>query len=140
MTGAPGSLIILELSNTMSHPKESKNPATTSRKPLRFVGSSLKDLRAMPPSVQDAAGRLLLDVQHGETPASTEAINRVGEAVVELKVDDRSGWFRFFYVAKFEEAVYLLHSFQKTTNAIAQQDIDTARRRYAAVITARQKP
>lgn len=124
----------------MSQASKETPTSARSRKPLRFVGSALKDLRAMPDAVQDTAGRLLLDVQHGDTPPSTEPINRIGDGVVELKVDDKAGWFRFFYVAKFEDRVYVLHSFQKTTNNISQQDIDTARRRYAAVIKARQNP
>jgi phage-related protein len=36
-------------------------------KPLRFVGSSLKDLKRFPADVQDEVGRALLDVQFGET-------------------------------------------------------------------------
>jgi phage-related protein len=42
-------------------------------KPLRFVGSSLKDLKRFPADVQDEVDRALLDVQFGETPRSAAA-------------------------------------------------------------------
>jgi len=41
------------------------------------------------------------------------------------------------YVAKFEEAVYVLHCFQKRTQATSKQDKDVAAARYRAVASAR---
>ena len=41
------------------------------------------------------------------------------------------------YVAKFEEAVYVLHCFQKKTQATSKQDKDITAARYRAVVTAR---
>ena len=41
------------------------------------------------------------------------------------------------YVAKFEEAVYVLHCFQKRTQATSKQDMDVASTRYRAVLNAR---
>jgi len=41
------------------------------------------------------------------------------------------------YVAKFEEALYVLHSFQKKTNKTSQADKDVAKRRYGAVLLER---
>jgi len=41
------------------------------------------------------------------------------------------------YVAKFEEAVYVLHCFQQKTQATSKQDKDIATARYRAVANAR---
>ena len=49
--------------------------------------------------------------------------------------------FRVMYVAKFEEAVYVLHCFQKKTQATSKRDKDIAAERYRAVVnTRRSKP
>lgn len=45
----------------------------------------------------------------------------------------RHGAFRVLYVAKFEDAVYVLHCFQKTTQKTEQRDIELARARYKTV-------
>ena len=44
---------------------------------------------------------------------------------------------RVFYVARYEEAVYVLHCFVKKTQATRKADLDLGRKRYAALIEAR---
>ena len=61
----------------------------------------------------------------------------IGAGVNEIIVDTTDGWFRVMYVAKFEEALYVLHSFQKKTNKTSQGDKDIAKRRYGAVLIER---
>ena len=61
----------------------------------------------------------------------------IGAGVNEIIVDAADGWFRVMYVAKFEEALYVLHSFQKKTNKTSQGDKDIAKRRYGAVLIER---
>jgi phage-related protein len=61
----------------------------------------------------------------------------IGAGVYEIIVDTAAGWFRVMYVAKFEETVYVLHSFQKKTNKTSQGDKDVAKRRYGAVLKER---
>jgi phage-related protein len=58
----------------------------------------------------------------------------VGLGAYEIVVDTTDGWFRVIYVARFAEAIYVLHSFQKKTNKAPQHDIDLPKRRYAAVL------
>jgi phage-related protein len=41
------------------------------------------------------------------------------------------------YVAKFEEAIYVLHSFQKSTRKTSRNDVEVAKARYRAVIAER---
>jgi len=50
-----------------------------------------------------------------------------------------SGIYRMMYVAKFEEAIYVLHRFQKKTQATSKQDKAIAEARYRAVVIARKE-
>jgi len=58
----------------------------------------------------------------------------IGPGVQEIRVRDARGAFRVFYVAKFEEAVYVLHVFQKRSQKTAQADLDLGKSRYADVL------
>ncbi len=62
----------------------------------------------------------------------------VGPGTVEIRIHTGIE-YRVFYVAKFEEAVYVLHAFGKKTAKTSQQDLDTGRRRYAQLIEGRKK-
>lgn len=50
----------------------------------------------------------------------------VGPGVCELRVRDRAGAFRVLYVATRADAVYVLHAFQKKTQATAKRELDVA--------------
>jgi phage-related protein len=60
----------------------------------------------------------------------------VGLGVNELRVRTEDA-FRVLYVAKFAEAVYVLHAFQKKSRKTAKTDIELAKRRYRAMIEER---
>lgn len=84
------------------------------RKPIHFVGSTIKDLRGLPIAVRGAFGRQLLDVQYGDRPAGAQTLKGFGGAgIVELVEDDASGTYRAVFTLQFAEAVYVLHVFQK---------------------------
>ena len=53
------------------------------------------------------------------------------------QVQGEDGWYRVFYVAKFEEAIYVLHVFQKKTHETPKREIDLARKRYNEIEQAR---
>ena len=76
---------------------------------------------------------------HGrqEGTAKFAARKDVGTGTKEIRIRDSSGIFRVMYVAKFEEAVYVLHCFQKKAQATSKQDKDIAEVRYCAVVNAR---
>jgi phage-related protein len=54
--------------------------------------------------------------------------------VQEIRIKDESGIFRVVYVAKFEDAVYVLHCFQKKTQRTTKGDLDLASKRYAELV------
>jgi phage-related protein len=112
-------------------------PPKPQPKPINWRGSSLKDLRNFPDDAKAEAGHQLYIVQCGEYPEHYKPMPSVGNGVHEIVVNNADGWFRVMYVAKFEEAVYVLHSFQKKTNKTAQGDLDIAEQRYRAMIQER---
>jgi phage-related protein len=103
-------------------------------KPVHFVGSSREDLRALPETVQETAGFQLFKVQQGKEPDDWKLMKTVGPGVQELRVRDESGAYRVFYVAKFEEAVYVLHVFEKRSQKTARPDIELGKSRYAELL------
>ncbi len=60
----------------------------------------------------------------------------VGLGVIEIRVHTRVE-HRVFYVAKFDEAVYVLHAFEKRTRQTPQPEILLARKRLADLIRRR---
>lgn len=101
-------------------------------KPLRFVGSSLDDLRNFPDEARRAAGFALHAVQSGLDPGDWKPMPIVGAGVRGIRIHILGEW-RVIYVAKLQEAVYVLHAFQKKTRKTSHNDIDVTRRRYTQI-------
>jgi phage-related protein len=99
-------------------------------KPIEFRGSSLDDLRAFPLTARREAGYQLDQVQNGYEPDDWKPMNTVGMGVKEIRIRDAAGAFRVIYVAKFAEAVYVLHCFQKKTAKTSKADVELAAKRY----------
>ena len=96
-------------------------------KPLHWVGSSKKDLLALPADVVDDFGYALGAVQLGTTPPQAKAWKGEGSGVWELVENHRGDTFRAVYTVRFAKAVYVLHCFQKKSPSrirTAQSDID----------------
>jgi phage-related protein len=62
----------------------------------------------------------------------------VGFGANELRVRTPDA-YRVIYVAKFSEAIYVLHALQKKTRKTTRADIDLARRRFRMLIEARKR-
>ncbi|MEO9226711.1 MAG: type II toxin-antitoxin system RelE/ParE family toxin [Gemmatimonadaceae bacterium] len=106
-------------------------------KEIRWVGSAYTDLLAFPRDVRREAGFQLGGIQAGLEPANWKPFPDVGSGTREIRINDASGIYRVMYVAKFEEAIYVLHCFQKKTRITSTQDIAIAEARYRAVVNAR---
>lgn len=107
------------------------------RKPLDWTGTSLADARALPDGARQDVGYQLGRVQEGRAPEDFKPMKAVGAGVFEVRVRDDGRAFRSFYVARFEEAVYVLHVFEKKSQKTAQVDIDLGRARYRALVRQR---
>ena len=99
-------------------------------KPLHFLGNSLECLRQFPEGARPDAGYQLEQVQYGKHPTDFKPMASVGKGVEELRVWDDPGTYRVVYLARFAEAVYVLHAFQKKARATSERDIELARTRY----------
>jgi phage-related protein len=102
-------------------------------KPLRFVGSAREDLAAFPETARRTAGYELFFVQVGREPSDFKPMPDVGRGVYEIRVRDRSGTFRVIYLARLDDAVYVLHAFQKKTSKTSRLAIEVANRRYRLI-------
>jgi phage-related protein len=99
-------------------------------KPLRFLGDSLIRLREFPEDARHDAGFQLEQVQRGEQPADFKPMAGIGKGVEEIRIRDDSGIYRVIYTARLAEAVYVLHAFQKKTQATSRRDIEIAKERF----------
>lgn len=97
-------------------------------KPLIFVGRSLDDLSSFPTEARRVAGFELRRVQNGLPPSDFKPMPSVGPGAYEIRVHVLGEW-RVVYVARFRDAVYVLHAFQKKSRATRGDDIELARRR-----------
>ncbi len=96
----------------------------------------MRDLKSFPQSARREAGFQIFNVQQGIEPDDWKTVKSVGPGVMEIRVHVE-GEFRVLYVAKFVEAVYLLHAFQKKTQKIRKRDLGLARERYNTVLKER---
>ena len=106
------------------------------RKLLSFEGTARQDLKAFPEIARSVAGQELYFVQIGERPADWKPMPTIGQGVAEIRIH-RGGAFRVIYIARFEEAVYVLHCFQKKSQRTSRTDLELATTRYKALITRR---
>jgi len=103
-------------------------------KAIIWMGSSKVDLKAFPTAVMDDMGHQLFRVQCGLEPDDWKPMTTIGIGVKEIRVKDTAGIFRTVYLATRPEAVYVLHCFQKKTQATARRDIGLARLRLKGVL------
>jgi len=103
-------------------------------KPLEFRSSALGDLRAFPGDARREAGFQLDRLQRGLEPGDWKPMATVGQGVREIRIRDEDGAFRIIYVAKFAEAVFVLHCFQKKSQRTAREDIALATQRYKELV------
>ncbi len=103
--------------------------ARTQDKPLTWIGSSREDLLQFPAEVRRRVGFELRAVQRGDEPSDCKPMPIVGAGVYELRLQT-GGAYRVFYIAKFQEAVYVLHAFQKKTQKTTKRDIALGQQRY----------
>ncbi|MES2770735.1 MAG: type II toxin-antitoxin system RelE/ParE family toxin [Pseudomonadota bacterium] len=114
-----------------------KFDTTNDDKEIRWLGSSHDDLLKFPDDPRREAGFQLGKVQAGLNPDNWKPFDDVGKGTREIRIRDAAGIFRVMYVAKFEEAIYVLHCFQKKTEATSKQDKDIAEARYRAIVQKR---
>ncbi|MFN7936407.1 MAG: type II toxin-antitoxin system RelE/ParE family toxin [Bryobacteraceae bacterium] len=99
-------------------------------RPVCFLGDSLKCIRDFPEDARHDVGYQLDKVQRGDQPDDFKPMAGIGKGVEEIRVSERSGIYRVIYVARRAEAVYVLHAFQKKTQATPKRELEIARQRF----------
>jgi len=107
-------------------------------KPLAWLGDSLDRVREFSPAARQLTGFELWEVQQGKDPTSWKPMPTVGLGVREIRAH-ADGAYRVLYVAKFVEAVYVLHAFGKKTEQTAKRDIDLAKDRFRELVNQRKR-
>jgi phage-related protein len=121
------------------------------KKPVYWIGSSKQDLSAFPQPVKDVVGFALHQAQVGEKHDAAKPLKGFGGAgVLEIVEDSDGDTYRAVYTVKFQNAVYVLHAFQKKSRKgikTPQSDIDLIKENLKAAeadskaeITARETP
>ena len=105
-------------------------------KTLVWIASAKKDLIGMPEDVQDTFGYALHLAQAGKKHEQAKPLKGFGSAgVLEVVEDEAGSTYRAVYTVRFQNAVYVLHCFQKkSTRGIAtpKPDLDLIRERLKA--------
>jgi phage-related protein len=105
-------------------------------KPIVWLGSSLKDVRSFSGEARREAGYQLYKVQDGLEPSDWKPIPSLAPGVQEIRVHTENE-YRVLYVAKFSEAVYVLHVFIKKTPRTTKRDLELAREQLVDLMRAR---
>jgi phage-related protein len=103
-------------------------------RPVVWIGSSRRDIRGMPKQVRRDIGQALYAAQQGTTDPAAKPLRGFGGArVMEIVERYRTGAYRAVYTVHFENAVYVLHVFQKKSKsgiATPKHEIELIRRRF----------
>ena len=105
-------------------------------KPLVWVGDSREMVRGFPDAARQIAGFQLWRVQLGLEPNDWKPMPNVGLGVQEIRIHTGVE-HRVLYVAKFAEAVYVLHAFEKRTRPTPKDDVELARSRLRLLLSQR---
>jgi phage-related protein len=102
-------------------------------KPVVWVGTSLKDLRAFPATVRDHMGYALYVAQRGGKHQDAKVLSGFGGAgVLEVIKNHQGDTFRSVYTLKYAGTIYVLHAFQKKSKSGRQtprRDIELIKQR-----------
>ena len=103
-------------------------------KRIQWIGTSHNTVREFPADARALIGEELRSVQKGLMPSDFKPMPTVGVGAYEIRV--RAGnQYRVIYVAKFADAVYVLHTFVKKTQKTAQRDLDIAKSGYTELMS-----
>ena len=99
-------------------------------KAVHWHGDSLEVVRGFPRTVRVDIGSELYLLQLGEKPLHSRPFAGVGRGVWEIRIKDRSGEFRAFYVVRRRDGIHVLHAFQKKAQKTRKSDIEIGKSRY----------
>ena len=103
-------------------------------KPVKWIGSSLNDLKEFPEEVQQVVGYALYLAQCGEKHENAKPLKGFkGAGMLEIVEDFDSNTYRAIYTVKLADVIYVLHAFQKKSKrgiSTPKQDIELIEARF----------
>ena len=107
-------------------------------KPVEWLGDSRERVREFSDEARGDVGFELWEVQQGKEPSNWKPMPSIGLGVKEIRV--RAGEaYRLIYVARFSEAVYVLHAFEKKSRKTSRPDVELARNRFRTLVRERRQ-
>ncbi len=98
-------------------------------KPVEWLGDSRERVQGFMADARRDIGFELWEIQQGKEPSAWRPMPSIGLGVNEIRV--RAGnAYRLIYVARFHEAVYVLHAFEKKSRKTPGPDLKLARDRF----------
>ena len=107
-----------------------------SDKPIIWLGPSRDDVKGFPADGRRVVGFQLRRVQKGLDPNDWKPMSAIGPGVREIRIGTGIE-HRVFYVAKFPEAVYVLHAFEKRSRKTPKRELQIARDRFRDLLIRR---
>jgi phage-related protein len=102
---------------------------------IHWEGDSREVLGGFPEEVRGSLGFALYELQLGRLPSvTTRRLESIGVGVYELKKADERTWYRVIYLAKIDDAIYVLHCFEKRSRKTDRRDLNIAKERLSRVM------
>lgn len=107
-------------------------------KPVTWLGDSQEQVQGFSAGPRREVGFELWEVQQDKEPSDWKPMPSIGLGVNEIRA--RAGnAYRLIYVARFAEAVYVLHAFEKKSRKTSKPDLELARKRFRTLIQERRQ-
>jgi phage-related protein len=106
---------------------------TPVKRPLVWLGNSLRNLRAFPAEAKKTIGDELQLIQFGGMPRDAKAFKGVGSGVFEIALRHEAEAYRTVVAVQLGRNIYVLHAFQKKSKkgiATPKPDVDLIEQRY----------
>ncbi len=102
-------------------------------KEIIWMGDSLRQIKSFPDNPRQDLGYSLRRLQDGKLPLSSRPMQSIGPGVFELKTQDKAVWYRVVYTARFNDKIYVLHSFIKKSAKTSKNDLEVALQRFKQI-------
>jgi phage-related protein len=120
--------------------KEGAREKPVKKNTLWYSEHLREEVRSWPAGLREEMGGQLNKVEYGGEPDDFKSMKTIGPGVNEIRVADKGDQYRLIYVAKFKEAIYVLHVItKKKMRQTPQADIDIAKKRYSELVARRKK-
>jgi phage-related protein len=105
-------------------------------KPARFHPAARDALRSFPEDVRRAFGKAIYDLQLGHELSMplSRPMPDLGHGAAELRIRDRRGAYRAFYVARVADAILVFHAFVKKAARTPRRELSLGKKRLEEVL------